>query len=1337
MEMLFDHFPVFEANQVLTSGHLNDVFDYLDQQTRQSRTHLIGIGIVCGLNVTLDNNAGPAVLLAKGCGVTSEGYLIVEPEDLTLVAYRPYTLPPDIEYPPFKNGGGQYPLFELFTAGEPNTTALGATPGFLDDKAVLLFLELNKQPLRNCSPNNCDDKGSQVTATVRPLLIASGDLDKIIAAANALGSGLTSDDIDQALSARLNLADLALPRFDVPNTNPATSNDVYAGFLGVFHVAGLAQATATALSAAYTAFKPLLAKQYPSDPFANFGAAFGFLDGAPANTAQVRFLQYYTDLFDDLLRAYNEFRWKGAEFLCACCPPDDMFPRHLMAGLLHPENAADPGRYRQTFLASPALDDCTAETEELLQLFARLVEMTARFTNAPALPAANDQAAVDPQIRITPTTYGPAPLDTKAIPYYYAQNGTPPLYRLWSFEKTQRKRANQNLSYNADQYSPIAPAFVTDALRYDIERYDFLRIEGHLGKDYQRALGTLLTLKSQYRLPIDVIALRTGAYDDSQPVDLTNEQARFQDLDVLYQALRGELLASLAEGAIELYDLAVAGFTAAAGTPQLPLLKAEAANYRFPANSVGAFYEQNLNRFENQSYIDVDQNNIDANAVALVYCQLFTGLSLPPENYPHVVAIYYISKLANILPPTLDALAFADFQNKYQDLIGLLRFFRSDAISKITPDLKNFLPQEEMIELCEEILFGCQLDALTAVHDEYANRIGELKKRQFLSNFLAQHPGIQHKAGVPIGGTFILVYHDEPQSTGSLNLGLFQESTLFQAVDVQPMQMEMRVAQRTPARTAASQMPITQSAVASSGRVDFAGASNTPLRQAITRISNNRSFAQNPDIGLLIGSLTGKIPIVNIPSLNLDDPSAQIISQAVGELGDGTVIADFYLPYRISGDVPGMEFVLPKTPPTFTVDMGCTGPDGNASVAIDVKGGVPPYDVAVDQNGYQGLNGPLPLAAGTHSLKVRDAEGVESKSQSIPVPDPLTIGAAATYQCTGTNYTATISIAGGVQPYTVNGKAASGTSFTTDPVASGTPVSVAVLDNNGCTANAQFTHTCPPPCTLPCAGASVRSNYRFWLPDIDPNNPYQVFELQVLKFSVQWDEDPKKVESLKVNLALPKALTAQNFKNVVESWTSQINQAIANDPLLVQQGKAQWLTLGYESLGPDRFGVLWIEYFKCLSFDIQISFVLAMAGANRQTVTVSYAPAGTTIQIGNSPIKVGNSPIKIPATGVSETDKCNPSAPSVKLCATPPKITLHIDQEGGGSARKFAVTASPHPSDLVFLWEAQDGNPAMGNAATFATEFGNRSFATKFVTVTAYTGGCAVSQTIQVQLPPA
>src|SRR3954464_14556094 len=185
-------YPFFEANQVLTNAHLNELFEYLDEQTRLTRSNLIGIGIVCGLEVTFE--APGTVHLSKGCGVTSEGYLIVEPADLTLAHVRSYKLPDEYGYPPFVEPGSkppeQFDLWELFADDdEPGAQPLATSGLVLEDKAVLLFLELRKDGLRNCSPNNCDDRGAQITAAVRRLLIDVADLDKVIAATS--GSNAT------------------------------------------------------------------------------------------------------------------------------------------------------------------------------------------------------------------------------------------------------------------------------------------------------------------------------------------------------------------------------------------------------------------------------------------------------------------------------------------------------------------------------------------------------------------------------------------------------------------------------------------------------------------------------------------------------------------------------------------------------------------------------------------------------------------------------------------------------------------------------------------------------------------------------------------------------------------------------------------------------------------------------------------------------------------------------------------------------------------------------------------------------------------------------------------
>jgi hypothetical protein len=72
-------YPKFVADQVLTSDNLNDLFGYLDEQGRMTRTNLIGMGIVCGLKIITAAD-GSSITITKGVGVTSAGYLVSVPE---------------------------------------------------------------------------------------------------------------------------------------------------------------------------------------------------------------------------------------------------------------------------------------------------------------------------------------------------------------------------------------------------------------------------------------------------------------------------------------------------------------------------------------------------------------------------------------------------------------------------------------------------------------------------------------------------------------------------------------------------------------------------------------------------------------------------------------------------------------------------------------------------------------------------------------------------------------------------------------------------------------------------------------------------------------------------------------------------------------------------------------------------------------------------------------------------------------------------------------------------------------------------------------------------------
>ena len=288
--------------------------------------------------------------------------------------------------------------------------------------------------------------------------------------------------------------------------------------------------------------------------------------------------------------------------------------------------------------------------------------------------------------------------------------------------RSRRLRANQTLGYRSTEYTPAAPVFVTDPLRFDLEPHNFLRIEGHLGKQYQPVVNTLLTLRTRYRLPIEVVALRTGAFDESAPL-ADKDSARFSDLETLFDVLREDVLTTLTEGIRAMYDV-VADTALAAGTPKHFLLKQRAPQFTFDANTVGAWYEKYLAGFMARPYIEVDQDQIDLNATLMLFCAIFTGTTgLAPKFFAHAVSIYYMTKLAQTLPASLDALAFADFENKCEDLLALTHHFRDQETDSVTDDLQQFVPQEALIDHFDQVLYGCNLEAMRALNDEFTRRM--------------------------------------------------------------------------------------------------------------------------------------------------------------------------------------------------------------------------------------------------------------------------------------------------------------------------------------------------------------------------------------------------------------------------------------------------------------------------------------------------------------------------------------------------------------------------------------------------------------------------------------
>ncbi|KAF0195071.1 MAG: hypothetical protein FD166_3128 [Bacteroidetes bacterium] len=1041
-----DKYPHFEANQVLTNSHLNQVFDYLDEQERLTRANLIGIGIVCGLDFRVENNGGiTSISVTRGTGVGSAGYLLNEPDDVSLVSYREYTLPNEIAYPRFKYDDAgiqkQYPLWELFAAGEPNTTSLDSPSGFMADKVLVLFLELKMDGLRNCSPNDCNDKGEVVTATLRHLLIRTPDMEKIIAAGHSLQGNFTFTDLEQSLTNRLNLADIRLPRWDVPNSAPVTTPEVLQGFHNVFTNDGIADRTGKALQEAYQAFRPLLLADYPSDPFAGFAGRFGFLDNSQVPVSDLKFMQYYYGFFEDLLNAYDEFRWKGVSLLCACCPPEDLFPRHLMLGLLNPSSVNNPEIFRNRFIPSPANSQCEEQIKEVRQLFMRLVEMTLRFTSTPPLPPSNENKQQFLQIRITPDKLADISLSDKSIPYYYLQDGPPHLYRLWNYGRTSQGRANQNQGYRADEYVPAAPDFVVKPLRYDLEPYNFLRIEGHLGMNYQAALSRIISIRRQYRLPVDVIALRTGEYDERTLTNRENQTCHFNDLEAMYDSRIGELTGFLAGNLKYFYDLF---FPQAKGLLQNPVppkvqwLAEYDPEYRVKPTTLGAYFEvliwPNLHL---KPYFSPD--NPTLNLVDFI-----GSTGEPLKEIILIYVMYYIARFPEILSPDLGDLepdALVEREKHLTKVAEAVEIKREQLFDN-NQEGEKVTSWEDLDDRLEALVYGHYSDSIKALLKEYANRLKEMTKKLYLGHYLRNNPGIQHKAGVPMGGTFILVYHGESRADGHNTPPRFGNFIIRGQVVMGRNEPLPGVAVMLKGTSTGTKTDVSGNFLIRTKQLPVT------LRVALTGFRPYEKFISDDGFYLLdiLDESTG------------DDQGNR------PDFFPGEVIADFYLPYLCNSDCAPVQFVLPVMPPSFTVETGCTGDNGNTRVIVTPAGGTPPYRLKINDGNFSTIEDQMTLSPGEYTLVVQDAEGLTSSPQKIVVPAGLTLG-EPNFDCTGDSnrYVVAIGINGGTPPYSSNiGRILNENTFFGEDLAGDTDIEVIITDSRNCSASVMINHSCGP-----------------------------------------------------------------------------------------------------------------------------------------------------------------------------------------------------------------------------------------------------------------------------------
>ena len=941
-------FPEFVADQVLTSENLNNLFDYLDEQDRLTRVNLIGIGIVCGLELKIADD-GSSVTITKGVGVTSAGYHVAIPET-TYTFYHDFDAEQPRYYDRFVDGTNtqRFPLFELEEPGSPDAEE-PVTSSFLADKVILLFVELLEVDHRNCDPDSCDDTGVTVTVNIRPLAVEEANVHDLIGVSNGLF-------VDQPRC--IQWPRMVIGRYNVPATLLPDSASILKNFLQITNKNYLASLE-SGLTQAYNSLQLLVADNVPSNPFNGFAGSLSFLHDGSISVEQLVNAQYYYDHVYDIVQAYEELRCKCSCFGAVCGPDEDLFPRHLLLGPAFATNKA----YRHFFIPSPAVSGKCINLHEIRDLLLRLIAIVKTLEiPAPVKETKGDRNLV----RITPSKYGDVHLSDKAIPYYYrVKDGVPPLFSLWATRNCRNPNGNESLSYHAALYNNSDPD-VYDPLSYELERYNFYRIEGHIGRDWRTAFKEIYQIKQTRRLPFDVVALNgdfkslialltaniknLGTILKEHPEKWKELLCYFGDIELEYDMIVAELRCIMAKAMRFLYMYMIKDSSdGEPGKPVSQLLLHRYPQFQTQAGSLGEQFDHTYPELANKEYIPA--STILGGAGGAV-----AGIS-HTANYSVLHLMYYLEKVYEILPDGIVQLDVFEAARRMIDLATVAQALLNNYLASSSDDHRV----EALILHLNAIVKTCKGAALYELYKNFLFKFYWYLSNQSFAMYSFLNSGIDHKAGVPRGGTFILVYHDK-----------------------KPVELKAEINSENLTSIAEEKF-----------RAEVEGESKYTIKTEYAKRKNIRDELTSKKMQSLKNNGVNYLRDVLEAKREKDEEIDAFLRKLIEEIPDNTVIADFYLPFVCKSDCMSMNFFVlgdrdeeETEAPTIRIEDReyCNLDERGFEVVVSPEGGKLEGEGAHEtDNGFAFGPGAVAIPAGADRKEVTLTYSVGDQTASVTV----------------------------------------------------------------------------------------------------------------------------------------------------------------------------------------------------------------------------------------------------------------------------------------------------------------------------------------------------------------
>lgn len=748
------YFPHFESNQVLTSAHLNELRQYLDEQIRLTRAQLNGIGIACGLTFELAED-GSSLKVYEGFGVSSEGFFLcikgeLPPENPAHASpggysiytkCRVYTDPSPDLYWSFGPAASpsQLPILELLTdidaqqliiEGVDSGLIHDIEPSNFTDKVLVLYLEQSLIALKTCAGKDCDNKGSKSYMVPKLLLLDRGAKAGINGTQNPAEIVVTALDgmlIRQPYPKPIRVPRLVAGLSALPS--PLSLQDIlYKEEISEGYeiaIDYINEKLADAIDAAYLAYGPFL----------------GLTERKIADIDKLRSLnlpaanpQYLHDLLKDIARGLNEFLLLAYELKRDCCNDTYNFPRHLMLGTAIHDTTFNQGyhdKYRNYYVNFAMTWAQDQRMREAQLMFRRILTQINAFVSPPNLLAGDASA------RIVPSKEDLNSVGEGSIPDYYSNAQLNELRFVWDPSRTMKGLDDEVLTFQP--IPPTSKDYILQPLKFDIDDFPFLRIQNMLGLDVNLAEAALRKSMKKANLAFEVVSVVLNKQIDKDNIgSLLKGDCCYGALEVQYQGLR-----------VHIHSL---------------VAKLQAVCRKIPFNDL----EKGI-----AMAVDLRTRFINQTPVALNVLEALRAASLfefvKEDGLPNMIK-GLIPAEANDSPASLFKYMYGECRTMAQYLELLLKYWA--AISQrgkkepcdFTKQANELAQIQEYLRDIEAFLADDQWAVLIELISQAKRYLFTLSTEspKLFHKFAEAHPGIEHLGGTYKGGTYVLVYERTP-----------------------------------------------------------------------------------------------------------------------------------------------------------------------------------------------------------------------------------------------------------------------------------------------------------------------------------------------------------------------------------------------------------------------------------------------------------------------------------------------------------------------------------------------------------------------------------------------